>query len=570
MFMRVLSGIALLALSAAAVATEAQVGGTVYLEADGKAGRSAAESGVAGVQVSNGRDIVRTDAQGRYELSVSPGQTVFVIKPQGHEFAQVSASVPAFWRHYLPEGSPKLRFGGIGKHAGADQPWDFALKKSAEADQFEVLVFTDPQVKNAADVSYYAHDIVASARGHGGLGEATRFGLTLGDLVNDDLSLYPALNAATARLPVPWFHIPGNHDLDFDAATDEQSLLTWRNTYGPDTYAVEEGGASFVLLDDVIYLPGSKPAYVGGLREDQLEFLGNYLRSLPRDRLLVVGLHIPLFNDTPGVETFRAADRQRLFRMLEEFPRRLVLSGHSHRQGHWYHAAAEGWRGAPALHEYNVGAACGAFWSGVADAQGIPDATMSDGTPNGYASMKVFADGRYALDWHVARDPANPGIGIHAPRVLRQGAYPAWGVYANVYLGSDQSVVEYRIDEGTWKPMRRVDRADPWLLAENLRDDQADELRGFDRSPEAVPSSHLWRGALPTDLPPGEHRVQVRATPGPWHEGAPLHAETRYRLQEQAVPGPVSGDEAAETLQPLKQLWSLPESPYLWIAGTSG
>jgi hypothetical protein len=28
------------------------------------------------------------------------------------------------------------------------------------------------------------------------------------------------------------------------------------------------------------------------------------------------------------------------------------------------------------------------------------------------------------------------------------GAYPAWGVYANVYMGEDASVVEYRVDGG--------------------------------------------------------------------------------------------------------------------------
>ncbi len=61
--------------------------------------------------------------------------------------------------------------------------------------------------------------------------------------------------------------------------------------------------------------------------------------------------------------------------------------------------------------------------------------------------------------------------------------------------------------------MKRVERADPRVLAENVRDDAADALRGYDRSPEATPSTHLWRGALPTALAVGEHTVEVRATP---------------------------------------------------------
>ncbi|MDT9121621.1 calcineurin-like phosphoesterase C-terminal domain-containing protein, partial [Escherichia coli] len=77
------------------------------------------------------------------------------------------------------------------------------------------------------------------------------------------------------------------------------------------------------------------------------------------------------------------------------------------------------------LHEYNVGAACGAFWSGVKDAQGIPDTTMSDGTPNGYGLLNVQPQGRYSVEYRVARAPEDMQIALHAPRVLRHGAYPA-------------------------------------------------------------------------------------------------------------------------------------------------
>jgi hypothetical protein len=206
----------------------------------------------------------------------------------------------------------------------------------------------------------------------------------------------------------------------------------------------------------------------------------------------------------------------------------LLLSGHSHTQRHWYHGADAGWHGAKPLHEYNVGAACGAFWSGAKDADGIPDTTMADGTPNGYARLRVSSKGDYRLSWHAARDAANSGIGLHAPKVLRQGAYPAFAVYANVYMGQDDSVVEYRVDGGEWKPMRRVGQPDPRLQQENALDDAAEHLRGYDRSPEAEPSAHLWRGALPTDLSVGEHRVEVR-TQDPWR--GELTETTTYRLE---------------------------------------
>ena len=119
-------------------------------------------------------------------------------------------------------------------------------------------------------------------------------------------------------------------------------------------------------------------------------------------------------------------------------------------------------------------------------------------------------------------------IGLHAPKVLRQGAYPAWGIYANVYMGEDASVVEYRVDGGAWQPMKQVSQPDPRLMVENVADDLADSLRGYDRSPEATASPHLWRGALPTDLAVGSHKVEVRSTQP---DGAVFTATTSYSLQ---------------------------------------
>lgn len=369
-----------------------------------------------------------------------------------------------------------------------------------------VLVFGDPQVKSLQDLDYFRRDIVQPLHGAHG----AQLGLSLGDIVDDVPALLPAVKQETARLGIPWLYAPGNHDLDPGAADDMASLRSFRREIGADTVIQETALANFVVLDDVIALPGRTPAYIGGLREDQFGLLEARLPRLRKDRLLVLAIHIPLFEDA-SKDSFRDGDRARLFALIRAFPHVLVLSAHSHAQRHVLHAASSGWQGASPLHEYNVGATSGAYWSGRKDAAGIPDTTMADGTPNGYAVLEVKAGGEYALAWHNARDAADAQIGLHAPKVLRRGAYPAWGVYANVYMGMDDTRVEYRIDDGDWMPMKKVLRPDPALLAENMRDDLAEDLRGYDRSPEAAPSPHLWRGALPTQLDAGEHLVQVRA-----------------------------------------------------------
>lgn len=516
--------IALLAASTGAAA-QSTVTGSVFDDANGNGQRDGRERGIAGVKVSNGRELAITDAQGRYALPMRAESTLFVVKPPQYATATGANGLPLFWHHLFPEGSPALRFGGIAATA-PQASYDFALHRAPRRKgDLEMLVFGDPQPKSVVDVGYYERDIVEPLAGH----HDAQLGLSLGDIVNDDLSLYPAMNRVTAKLGVPWLHVAGNHDLDFDAKRDEDALLGFRNVFGPDTYAWEEPQASFIVLDDVVYMPGKKPTYVGGLREDQLAFLDAYLATLPKERRVVISVHIPFFEPVPGVETFRRADRDRLFAMLKDRPNVLLLSAHTHNQRHYFHDASTGWHGAKPLHEYNVGATCGAFWSGVKDAQGIPDTTMSDGTPNGYAWATFRPDGSYSLRYQVARGPKNEAIGLHAPKVLRRGAWPAFGVFANVFMGDAESRVEYRIDDGDWKPMKRVEQPDPRLVVENVADDTATSLRGYDRSPEADPSTHLWRGALPTDLAHGEHRIEVRAFDR-WQ--GEQRAQSTYRLED--------------------------------------
>ncbi|TXI47751.1 MAG: calcineurin phosphoesterase [Lysobacter sp.] len=522
--------------------------GVVYDDRDDDGVRDRGEPGVAGVGISDGLRLVRTGRDGRYRLTTAPGRTVFAIKPAEWSFRARADGTPAFWAH-APRSeaqrreTPTPKYGGIVASAassGSKIAFEIALRRNIDrAPGLDVLIFGDPQVKSRADVGYYARDII-----DGVLAEtpapAARLGVSLGDIADDVLSLYPALNAETRRLRTPWLHAPGNHDMDVDVARDEDALLSFRNVFGPDTYAWEEREAIFVVLDDVIFRPGQKPAYVGGFREDQFAFLEAYLADAPKDRLLVLSMHIPLF-ESEGRDTFRDADRERLFGLLRAFPQRLILSAHNHTQQHYFHDARTGWREATPLHEYNVGATCGAYWSGAKDARGVPDTTMADGTPNGYARMRVDANGTYALTWRVAgveswtQASSNPQAGgahemyLYAPKALRRGAYPGWAVYANVYMGRADTRVEYRVDDGPWKAMTRARRFDPRLLLENARDDTAEALRGYDRSPEPEPSEHLWRGALPTDLAVGAHRVEVRAFDA-WQ--GEQRASIEYRLLE--------------------------------------
>ena len=523
-------------LLAVAPATQAQAQATgvchdasVFEDRNGNGLRERGERGIAGVRVSDGVRIATTDRSGRYSLPPVSGRTLFLIKPAGYRVRLREDGLPDIWANWQDEAGPTLKYGGVPVAPMACK--NFALQRETRrAGQLDVLVFGDPQPKTLTDVDYYRRDIVEpliQAQRLSSRSPAAHLGVSLGDIVNDDLTLFDAIKKVDATMRLPWLHAPGNHDIDFDAARDEDSLDSFRHAFGPDTYAWEEPEATFVVLDDVIFNPGSKPSYIGGLRESQFAFLEAYLPTLPKDRLLVLSAHIHFYDAEPGVETFRRADRERLFRMLSAFPNVLLLTAHSHAQRHAYYGREHGWLGSGPLHEFNMGAACGGYWSGVADAAGIPSATMSDGTPNGYSRLSVQKGGKYSLRWFPARESPDRQIGLHAPKVLRQGSWPGYAVYANVYMGDERSLVEYRVGDGEWLPMRRVEQPDPALLAENMADDAALRLRGYDRLPEASPSPHLWRGALPTHLPLGTHRIEVRVQIAGYGLAT---ATTEYRL----------------------------------------
>jgi hypothetical protein len=477
----------------------------VFIDANRNGVFDAGERGLSGVAVSDGVHIVRSDRDGRYRLAAMPGKTLFVIKPSGYSLPKRADGLPDFFANQAGPGA-KLRYGGVVQSDTACK--SFALNPEAPNPELplSVLVFGDPQPKSAVDVDYYLRDIIAPLRGN----PAATLGISLGDIVHDDLTLLPEIKKADSLLGIPRLYAAGNHDIDFDAAGDAGSLESFRAQFGPDTFAWEERHANFIVLDDVIYRPGGKPAYIGGLRESQFHFLARYLAGADKNKLLVISAHIPFFQTKDDAETFRSADRRRLFKLLAPFRDVLLLTAHSHAQNIVQHGPDSDWHGVGRLFEYNAGASCGGYWAGVKDKDGLPDATMSDGTPNGYARLHI-SPRDYRLQWFNARNRPNAAMALHLPLVLRHGAYPGVGLYANVFMARPDAHVDVRIDDGAWQPMQRISRADPRVLALNLQDDASPALMGYDRTPEATISSHLWRFSLPTDLAPGEHRIRVRA-----------------------------------------------------------
>ena len=69
------------------------VSGTVFHDRGGSGRRRWGDPGIPGVMVSNGRDVVVTDGDGRWRLNVVETDSVFVIKPP-HWTTPLAGSLP--------------------------------------------------------------------------------------------------------------------------------------------------------------------------------------------------------------------------------------------------------------------------------------------------------------------------------------------------------------------------------------------------------------------------------------------------------------------------------------------
>lgn len=480
------------------------------------------EKGIPEVAVSNGLEIVLTDENGAYEIPVSDDAVLFVIKPRDWMTPLNEDNLPQFYYLHKPNGYPEnFRYKGVEPTGDLPDEINFPLYPEESAKSYKVVVFGDPQPYNIEQIDFLADDIISELIGKHDL----EFGITMGDIVGDNLNLFSPINQAVAKLGIPWYNVLGNHDINYMAPTDKLSDETFVSVYGPATYAFVYGDVHFIVVDNVIHesVAGSRK-YVGGLRPDQFEFVSNYLEMVPKNHLIVLNMHIPLVQHG---ESFRQSDQKKLFDLLKEFPNTLSISAHSHVHNNgFFHQDSTDWQQAKPHHHFNVGTTSGSWWNGMRNEVDVPHTLMRDGTPNGY-SFITFNGTDYVIDWKVAGSPAGHRMNIHRPRSIVANQLDTVLLTVNFFNGSEQSKLEYRIKGiSGWTAMEKVDKYDPYYLKIDQRWKRFKEMKlrekwqetaGPEETPPGTPmpapriSTHLWEANIGSDFPVGRHVIEVRA-----------------------------------------------------------
>ncbi|WP_374229641.1 calcineurin-like phosphoesterase C-terminal domain-containing protein [Kocuria sp. LUK] len=517
--------------------------GTVFDDRDRDSVQDRGERGIGGVTVTNGRDVVTTDARGRYELPAYENMTVSVTQPRGWQVPVDEDNVAQFFYHHLPEGSPELTYGGIAPTGPLPDAVNFPLAKSKATqspDQScviggDVQTYTQEQVEHARNGAFAD---LAAREDYAGCGA-----LFIGDVVGDDLSLYPQTRELSGMLNGPARFLPGNHDLDFDATDSEHTFDTFRAQLGPEYYSYDAGKAHVVALNTVEY-PLEGGGYNGSLDERQLEWLRNDIAQVPENTVIVLAAHIPLLDYADQGSAKHQVDQVKEIHEILEGREVVALGGHTHsienlREGD----RMEGWSevfgvdGLPFTH-ITAGAISGDWYSGRTLPEGYPLAVQRDGGMPGVLTLDIRntqVTERFTVRGEDASEQM--ALGLNTPRyrdwyeanVADKGSAPAFEdpltvsredlagttwLTTNFWMGSTGSEVEVRVDGG--EPLEAV-RTQPMQgeaqrVGAQWSDPAAVQEQLVHGGSLADRSMHLWRLELPADLPAGEHTAEVTAT----------------------------------------------------------
>ena len=364
---------------------------------------------IKGVAVSDGFTVVPTDENGYYSMSVSSDTWyIYISIPAEYEVPINEYGQPCFYKRY-PSTSPQF---------------DFTLTplKGGKESRFALFSFADPQVSNSTGLGRFKNTAVPNTKKY--VTEVANtgmpcYGITLGDIIsnsstNNDEQYRDDMRDgfAVSKIGMPVFQVMGNHDANFYSSTspiiypDETSstfqLKVQRNheaIFGPVNYSFNRGDVHIVGMRDIVYTSTTTASYKTGFLYAQLQWLRQDLALVPKDKMVILCVHIQLFNGTSNYT-------QDVLKLLNEYENVHILSGHTHIQHNYIHK----FESSPHtnIYEHNTCAFCGAWWSAK---------IAGDGTPNGFNVW--IADGNKLVDWYYMGYSTGANTRSHQMRIYR-------------------------------------------------------------------------------------------------------------------------------------------------------
>lgn len=393
-----------------------------------KAGR-----GISGVVVNNGTAFTRTDANGNWALRTD----TFVSK-------FISISTPAAYK--LPsKNSIASGFYMPVRQAVNSKSCNFVLEKRAkQSNEFYYIAISDPQMLNASDMKRWNTEFVPDMRSVVDSLSKTRdvVGITVGDMVFDNMPFLRNYASSFKNMKITMFQCIGNHDFDkrYKGLNNERmgtgayGEMVYGSLFGPVDYSFNIGKAHVITMKNINY-KGNK-TYVEYMTENQLRWLANDLKFVPKGSLVILNMHAAGWNkDDPAQNMRGVAALQKLLAGYKVH----VFCGHTH---YFQNVAVNA-----SLYQHNIGAACGAWWNGWLN---------RCGTPNGYLVVDVSGTN---VDWQYK----STGFPFSYQMTLYDkgefGTQPGY-VVANIWDTDAASKVEWYQDNKLMGTMQRFTGVD--------------------------------------------------------------------------------------------------------------
>lgn len=309
---------------------------------------------VSGVKVTDGFDIVRTDAAGHYELNARENANfVYISVPSGFE-TSLRNGAPHFYKQI--------------DRSNKTQKSDFEIIRTGKDEtHHQFVVFADVQVYNESEIDYVykaAADVQTDIVSNG----VPTFGMSCGDIVGTWSSgLSEKIQTATSSAGFPFYALMGNHDYQSGVGTNEESKVAYTSKYGPTYYSFDKGQMHYVVLDDVFYFYRH---YIGYLEDSQLEWLKKDLSDVPEGSTVVLFLHIPTYSKQAregqwNKEEYNkiVTNRNALYKIMEPYKLH-ICSAHEH--------YAENYVIKDNIFEHVHAPLSGLFWQSLYSCDGVP------------------------------------------------------------------------------------------------------------------------------------------------------------------------------------------------------
>lgn len=344
---------------------------------------------IKGVAVSDGFTVVATDDKGYYSMSVSGDcWYIFISIPAEYQVDTNEYGQPCFFKKY-PSNTPQ---------------YDFTLTPlpGGKEKKFAIFAIGDPQVSSAAKLTRFNNEAVPGLKAHSAELKAKGipcYGITLGDIIsNGDSSntgayrddMRDGFHVDKAGMPI--FQVMGNHDNTYynssqpiyaderNSTFELKAQREFESMYGPVNYSFNRGDVHFIGMRDIVYTTNTSAAkYQKGFLRSQYEWLKQDLALVPKDKVVVLCVHIQILNSTGNYV-------QEALALMDQFKEAHIFSGHSHIMRNYEHLfEGTGHK----VFEHNTCALCGCWWAAK---------IAGDGTPNGY---QVFiGEGNTFTDWY--------------------------------------------------------------------------------------------------------------------------------------------------------------------------